>query len=249
MMKKIIPFGFLFLFVSHVQAGSEPPWNTAIIDQTMTGPMGMKVTTKSYLKFSNKIEDSFSAEWEEMENSFTGKKEKLTIKDGTHVYVLDLGTNRCTKTNIKAVTDMVNDPMQVAEQMKKTMNLNEAGQCTGVGNRKGILYKWSLGEICMLDGILTLWQKGADTLIEVTKLELDVTLPKDKISLPPGTKCSEGPDFSRGFTNMGSFEHSDMVEANPTENSRSQQPPPQNMEEAMKKAQEAMKSFGDLFNR
>ena len=241
-MKRILIVAAALAASSSLFAAQSQPWETATYEQTMTGPMGMKVVSKHYVRYSKKLEDSRSAEWID-EESMMGKKKMLNIRDGKYMYAIDRQTKRCTKTDLSAVTDMINDPEQFAEQMKQSMNLKEIGKCEG-GGLDGIKYKWSLGEMCMHKGMFLLWQKGMGTNIEVSNVKFNDSLPEDKMAVPADITCKEGPDLSKGFAGafggsnaMGETEREEREEA------------PQNMEEAMQKAQEAMKSFGDLFGK
>ncbi len=241
-MKKSAAIILLLILSSSVYSASLP-YSTAIYDQVMEGPMGLKITTKAYVRFSKNIDDSLFAEWVTEENSFTGAQRKFNLTTGSVIYALNLDTKKCTKTNIKAITEMVNDPEQFADKMKKQMGLKQAGSCEGAG-LKGVKYTSSFGEMCFHKDVFLLWQNAMGSTTKLSNVKFDVPLPKDKTQLPSGVTCSDGPDISGGFGDMGASSSSAAQGQRATGN---QQQTPPNMDQAMKKAKEAMENFGDLF--
>lgn len=234
----------LLLMLSSPALSASFPYSTAIYDQITEAPMGMKITSKAYVRFSKNTNDTLFAEWVTEESSFTGAKRKFNLNTGGTLYTLDLNTKRCTKTDIRGVTEMVNNPEDFAEGMKKQMGLTKAGPCEGAG-LKGVKYTSSFGEMCFHKDVFLLWQKTMGSTTNISNIKFDVPLPKEKTQLPSDIKCSDGPDFSRGISGMSATGSTTAQGQGTMENQ--QQSPPANMEEAMKKAKEAMGNFGDLF--
>jgi len=233
----------LLLILSPSVYSASLPYSSAIYDQVMEGPMGVKITTTAYVRFSKNIDDTLFAEWVTEENSFTGVQRKFNLTTGSVIYALNLDTKKCTKTNIKDVTAMVNDPEQFADMMKTQMGLKQAGSCEGAG-LKGVKYTSSFGEMCFHKDVFLLWQKAMGSTTTISNIKFDVPLPKNKTQLPDNVTCTAGPDISKGFGDMGVSSSSAAREQRAIGN---QQQTPANMDEAMKKAKEAMENFGDLF--
>lgn len=228
------------------------PHTSAIYQTTMSGPM-MKVTTDAYVYFDGDEAKAISAEWVTQESP-AGKTHKLNITKNSIIYAVDLDKRHCTKTNIKSLTDSISDPEAFAKSMKQQMGLKENGTCEGAG-LKGTKLTSSFSEMCMYKDVFMVWMNAMGTKTEVTNVKFDVDLPKDKISVPAGIKCVEGPDIAQGLQGM---QMPNGTSSGKTYDRSQQQSPPgmkeqgmenQDMEEAMKKAQEAMKSFGDMFNQ
>lgn len=226
----------LVFLLASTTAHSAFPHKSAIYTMTMSGPM-VEVVTDAYVYFGGKEDSAISAEWVTQQTP-AGKTRNLNITKQGFVYAIDLDKQHCTKTNIKIITESITDPEAFAKSMKQQMNMQEVGSCEGAG-LKGVKYKSSFGEICLYKDMFMLWQNAMGTKTQVTKVKFDTSLPKDKTSIPSGIKCVEGPDLSKGWQGMQQYQGE-------SSSSDADEPPPQDVEEAMQKAREAMKSLGDM---
>ena len=241
----------LFLLVASTTASTSImaasfPHTSAIYQTKMSGPM-MKVTTDAYVYFDGDEKKAISAEWVTQESPI-GKTHKLNITKNSIIYAVDLDKSHCTKTNIKSLTDSISDPEAFAKSIRQQMGLKENGTCEGAG-LKGTKLTSSFSEMCMYKDVFMVWMNAMGTKTEVTKVKFDVDLPKDKISVPAGIKCVEGPDIAQGLQGMQMPNGASSGKTYDRSRQQSPQDMPQDMEETMKKAQEAMKSFGDMFNQ
>ncbi len=241
MQKYIVSLSLLVVSASAISASF--PHKSAIYQTITSGPM-MKVVTDSYVYFDGDENTATSAEWVTQETPM-GKKNKLNITKKGIIYSVDLDKKHCTKTNIRSLTDSISDPEAFSKSIKQQMGLKESGSCKGAG-LKGIKYTSSFSEMCMYKDVFMLWQTAMGTKTEVTKVKFDTDLPKDKTSIPAGITCIEGPDISQGWPGM---QVPNGAASSGKTYDRGGQQSPQDMEETMKKAQEAMKSFGDMFNQ
>ena len=246
MNKVILTLLLLLPFSSSYSASF--PYKSAIF-KTVTDGGVFKNESETYTSFSKNPEDSITAEWARQEA--LGRVERsLNLTKGGVLYHLNLDTNQCTKTNIKALTDKINDPERLAKQMKQDLQMKPAGPCKGDGH-KGILYTHSFGEICLLDDVFMLWQKSPGVTSKVTDIKFDVRLPKDKITLPSGVNCVPGPDLSQGLGGMMNYGQSnsasgqgDSQSGTSSSSTTQQQPSQEEMEKLQKQANEMMKNLG-----
>ncbi len=234
----------LVVFSAAAQAASFPH-KTAIYETTMAAPM-MQSTSTSYVFFDGNIGTAISAEWR-TEEMMGRKSRMLTLSKQGKVYSVDLEKRSCTRTDISAMTGSIADPEAFARKMRDQMGMKASGSCDGAG-LKGTLYKSGFGDMCMYKDAFMLWQKSMGSDIRVTSVAFDKDLPKDKISLPAGIDCVDGPDLSRGMMGMREYSRS-RDEGAASAPAGGGQPSQQDMEEAMKQAKEAMKQFGDMFSR
>lgn len=262
-----IAIAFTIYSLSSLSHAASFPHTSAIFQTTMKGPM-MEMTTDSYVYFDGNKSNAVSAEWVKQKNPM-GSTNRLNItKDGV-VLAVDLDRMSCTRTNIKSFTESISDPEKFAESIKKQMNLTKSGKCEGAG-LKGVKYTSSFGELCLYKDVFMLWQSAMGTMTKVTKVEFDKKLPQDKITVPAGVDCIDGPDLSKGWRGMmppgggsssslsesssdaaGSqqeqeYERENSSSSNNASGNRQDQTPP-NMDEAMQKAKDVMKSLGDMF--
>jgi len=228
---------FLAILTSTIIASSASassfPHRTAIFSQTTTNPM-MEVSSKLYVSFSEK--KYTSAEWE-TQNTSTGTKRTLKLNDGKFIYTVDLDANHCTKTKIDAHSLEVKDPTKLANEMKRQMGLEKDGACQGAG-LKGTQYKSSFGKMCFYKDVFLLWQEVMGSRTKITDVKFDVALPKNKTKLPSGINCTEGNRYSNQFDYNQSSSYSSSREKHRHQN-------PENIEEAMKQAKEAMQQLGN----
>lgn len=232
----------LVLLFASSAANAAFPHKSAIYTTTMSGPM-MEITSDYYVSFdANK---GTSAEWT-TQKSPVGETRTLNITTDGIVHHVDLKKRQCTKTNVRAITGNISNPEALAASIKQQMNLKKAGSCEGAGY-KGVKYTSPFGEMCLYHDVFMLWQSAMGTRTQVTKLKFDVSLPKDKITVPAGLDCKEGPDLSRGWQDVDPSELGSSTSSADEAASSNRQPPPQDAEEAMKRAEDMMKSIGDMF--
>ncbi len=238
MIKNII--SLLLLLLSTEIYSASFPYKTVISESVTTGPM-TEITTSTYSSFDGDVNTMISAEWSTQKTP-AGKKRTFNLTKNGFVYAVDLDTKHCTKTDIKAMMNAISDPEAMSKDMKRQMGLKENGTCEGAGY-KGIKYSSQFGEMCFYKDVFLLWQKVMGTQTKVTRVEFDVDLPKDKITLPAGIKCVEGPDISQGLRGLQSYRGSDSPDA---ASGSSQQEAPQNAPQNM---DDAMKMFKDMFGK
>ena len=239
-MNKAILTLIIFLPIANSYAASSFSANSAIF-KTITDGGVFKQESETFMTFSKDPEGSIMAEWAIQET--LGQVERsFNLTKGGFVHHLNLDTKQCTKTNIKVLTDRVNDPERFAQQMKQQLNMKPAGTCEGAGH-KGIKYTHSLGEICLLDDVFMLWQKSAGVTTTVTDVRFNVSLPEDKITLPAGVKCVPGPDLTQGIGGMMNYGQSSPAAG---QSDSANQPPPsqEEMQKLQKQANEMMKNLG-----
>ena len=239
-MKKHL-LGLIFLSYSTTIFSASFPHKSAIFQTTTSGSM-IDTITDSYVYYNADKATITSAEWIKQKSPVKGHRLNLT-KDGV-VYSVDFNKNQCTKINVKTITDSINDPEAFAKNLRKQMGLIENGSCDGAG-LKGVKYTSSFSEMCIYKDIFLLWQNVMGITTQVTKVTFDTDIPADKINLPSGIKCIDGPDLSKGMTGMMQDYRKPPSSGSTTKTKQKQSP--QDMDEAMKKAKEAMKSFGDMF--
>ncbi len=222
-------------------------FKTAIYESVTEGPM-MKSSSTYYSDYDNNLDKAISSEWR-TETIMGRQTRSLIINKQGKVYNVDLDTRQCTVTDISGITNAIHDPEDFAKSLKQQMNFQESGTCSGAG-LQGKKYTSSFGEMCFYDDVFMLWQKTMGTHIRVTKVEFDKKLPKDKISLPAGIKCTEGPDLSKGFEGFKSPGINEQNEQNEQQSEMpardEQQPSQQDIENAIEQAKDAMKQlFGN----
>jgi len=247
---KNIFFCLLFLFTTSAFSATDFNHKSAIF-KTITDSSVTKIESETFITFSNNINDSITAEWTRQE-TFGRVTNSLNLTKNGVISHLDLDTKKCTETDIKEMTDKINDPEKLAAQMKQSMNMKPNGTCEGEGY-PGIKYTHSFGEACLYKDVFMLWVSAMGTTTRTTDIQFDVSLPEGKINLPAGTKCVPGPDLSQGFGGMMNYNQSNSAseQDNSTGLSNQQQNPPSQAEtdEAMKQVNEMMKKFGDLFSQ
>ena len=232
---------YLFAFPASYAA---LPFKTVIYDSVTEGPM-MKSTSSHYDSYDGDAASAISAEWRT--ESIMGRQTRtLVLSKQGKVYNVNLVTRQCTVTDVSGITHSITDPEGFAKSLRQQMNFQQAGSCTGAG-MKGIKYTSQFGEMCFYKDVFMLWQKTMGTNMRVTKVTFDQKLPQDKISLPAGIECIEGPDLSKGLPGMKSWDdnrQSDPQSDEPREND--QQPSQQDIEKAMEQAKDVMKKlFGN----
>lgn len=214
------------------------PHKTVSYKSTMKGPM-VSVETDSYVVFSDDPNESITAEWTK-QASPAGNKRTFNLTQQGKVYALDLDTQHCTKTDLQPMMDQIGDPEKFAQQMKQQMGLKKSGACAGAG-LPGTKYTSSFGEMCFYQDVFLLWQKVMGSTTTISDVVFDETLPQEKIELPSGVTCVDGPDLSKGLDGLREYSNSSAAKSKPkTQN-------PQSMEEAMKKAQEAMEQLKGMY--
>ncbi len=231
----ILPILVLFSISSTAFCASFPH-KTVSYKSTMKGPM-VSVETDSYVVFSNDPNESITGEWT-TQTTPTGNKRTFNLTRQGKVYALDLNTQHCTKTNLQPMMDQIGDPEKFAQQM----GLKKSGGCEGAG-LPGIKYTSSFGEMCIYQDVFLLWQKVLGSTTTISDVVFDESLPQEKIELPSGVSCVDGPDLSKGLD--GLREYSSSAGTNAKSKPKTQNP--QSMEEAMKKAQEAMEQLKGMY--
>lgn len=220
----------LLLLPATSALSGKPPFTSVHSESIQTGPM-MEIKTSTWSYYDGDMDTAVTAEWVTQKTPM-GKQRKFNLTKKGIVYAVDLDTRHCTKTDVTAITGSIKNPEALAKNMKQQMGLKKEGTCEGAGF-KGIKYTSGFGEMCFYKDIFLLWQNMMGNMTKVTKAEFDITLPKDKITLPAGIKCVQGPDLSQGWQGIQTYSNSQPSGSIPDQQPP-QQPSPQNMDDAMK---------------
>jgi hypothetical protein len=229
---------------------------SAIYTEITTGMREATITVYTNFPEGKDVTEYIRAEYVD-EKTFAGRERSLNLTKDGFMHRVNLDTGQCTKTDIRKMTEGFykgDDPEKISKEMQQSLGLEKVGTCSGAG-LNGEHLKSSFTEMCMYKNVIPLWQKTMGTESRITEIEFDVRLPKDKINLPNNVTCTKGPDMEdirkkmRGQSDSYPQQAPDSSSDSSYDQQNQTPPDAPNMDEAMKKAQEAMKALGDMFKK